>query len=115
VPIENVLGGVEGQDFYQLMNQLPWGRSMIGITALGAMDCGLQLTIDYERERKVLGQPIMAFQNARFKLVEMKTKVEVTHSFINDCVAKLIEVSLDPATALMVKYWGSQVQNEVLD
>ncbi|HIG37659.1 MAG TPA: acyl-CoA dehydrogenase, partial [Oceanospirillaceae bacterium] len=61
------------------------------------------------------GQPIMAFQNTRFKLAEMKTKVEVTRSFINDCIAKLIDGSIDPATASMAKYWGSQVQNEVLD
>jgi acyl-CoA dehydrogenase len=68
---------------------------MIGITALGAMDCGLQLTIDYVRQRKAFGQPIMAFQNTGFKLAEMKTKVEVTRSFISDCVAKLIARSLD--------------------
>jgi alkylation response protein AidB-like acyl-CoA dehydrogenase len=115
VPVENLLGGIEGQGFYQLMNQLPWERTMIGITALGAMDCGLQLTIDYVRQRKAFDQPIMAFQNTRFKLAEMKTKVEVTRSFINDCVTKLIDDSLDPATASMAKYWGSQVQNEVLD
>jgi alkylation response protein AidB-like acyl-CoA dehydrogenase len=88
---------------------------MIGITALGAMDCGLQQTIEYVRQRKAFGQPIMAFQNTRFKLAEMKTKVEVTRSFINDCIAKLIDGSIDPATASMAKYWGSQVQNEVLD
>jgi alkylation response protein AidB-like acyl-CoA dehydrogenase len=97
------------------MNQLVWERTMIGITALGAMDCGLQLTVDYVRQRKAFGQPIMAFQNTRFKLAEMKTKVEVTRSFINDCVAKLIDGSIDPATASMAKYWGSQMQNEVLD
>jgi alkylation response protein AidB-like acyl-CoA dehydrogenase len=115
VPLDNLLGGVEGQGFYQLMNQLVWERSMIGITALGAMDCGLQQTIEYVRQRKAFGQPIMAFQNTRFKLAEMKTKVEVTRSFINDCIAKLIDGSIDPATASMAKYWGSQVQNEVLD
>jgi alkylation response protein AidB-like acyl-CoA dehydrogenase len=79
------------------------------------MDCGLQQTIEYVRQRKAFGQPIMAFQNTRFKLAEMKTKVEVTRSFINDCIAKLIDGSIDPATASMAKYWGSQVQNEVLD
>ncbi|HCH31397.1 MAG TPA: acyl-CoA dehydrogenase [Oceanospirillaceae bacterium] len=115
VPADNLLGGIEGQGFYQLMNQLVWERSMIGITALGAMDCGLQQTIEYVRQRKAFGQPIMAFQNTRFKLAEMKTKVEVTRSFINDCIAKLIDGSIDPATASMAKYWGSQVQNEVLD
>ena len=115
VPVDNLLGGIEGQGFYQLMNQLVWERSMIGIAALGAMDCGLQQTIEYVRQRKAFGQPIMAFQNTRFKLAEMKTKVEVTRSFINDCIAKLIDGSIDPATASMAKYWGSQVQNEVLD
>ena len=54
-------------------------------------------------------------QNTRFKLAESKTKAEVLRSFINDCIARLIKGELDAATASMAKYWGSQIQNEIMD
>ena len=57
----------------------------------------------------------MDFQNTRFQLAEMKTKAEVLRSFINDCVDRVKQGSLDAATASMAKYWGSQTQNEIMD
>ena len=57
----------------------------------------------------------MDLQNTRFKLAEAKTKAEVFRSFVNDCIARLINGKLDAATASMAKYWGSQIQNEIMD
>ena len=115
VPLTNLIGKEEGQGFYQMMNQLPWERLLIGITALGAIDFALQETIKYVQERKAFNKRIMDLQNTRFKLAEAKTKAEVLRSFINDCIARLIKGKLDAATASMAKYWGSQVQNEIMD
>ena len=114
-PLTNLIGKEEGQGFYQMMNQLPWERLLIGITALGAIDFALQETIKYVQERKAFNRRIMDLQNTRFKLAESKTKAEVFRSFINDCVARLIKGKLDAATASMAKYWGSQIQNEIMD
>ncbi len=115
VPLTNLIGKEEGQGFYQMMNQLPWERLLIGITALGAIDFALQETIKYVQERKAFNRRIMDLQNTRFKLAEAKTKAEVLRSFINDCIARLIKGKLDAATASMAKYWGSQIQNEIMD
>ena len=115
VPLTNLIGKDEGQGFYQMMNQLPWERLLIGITALGAIDFALQETIKYVQERKAFNRRIMDLQNTRFKLAESKTKAEVLRSFINDCIARLIKGKLDAATASMAKYWGSQIQNEIMD
>ncbi len=115
VPQTNLLGTEEGQGFYQLMQQLPWERLSIGITALGAMDCALEETIRYVQERKAFDRRVMDFQNTRFKLAEIKTKIEVTRSFINDSVTQLGAGTLDAATASMAKWWGSQMQCEVID
>ena len=115
VPLTNLIGKEEGQGFYQMMNQLPWERLLIGITALGAIDFALQETIKYVQERKAFNRRIMDLQNTRFKLAESKTKAEVLRSFINDCIARLIKGKLDAATASMAKYWGSQIQNEIMD
>ena len=115
MPQTNLLGTEEGQGFYQLMQQLPWERLSIGITALGAMDCALEETIRYVQERKAFDRRVMDFQNTRFKLAEIKTKIEVTRSFINDSVTQLGAGTLDAATASMAKWWGSQMQCEVID
>ncbi|NOD75806.1 MULTISPECIES: acyl-CoA dehydrogenase family protein [unclassified Ruegeria] len=114
VPMTNLLGAEEGQGFYQLMKQLPWERLNIAIMALGAIDFAIAETVKYVQERKAFGQRVMDFQNTRFKLAECKTKAEVLRSFINDCVAKLEAGELDAATASMAKYWGSEVQNEIM-
>ncbi len=114
VPLTNLLGPDEGQGFYQLMKQLPWERLTIGLMALGAIDFAIAETVKYVQERKAFGQRVMDFQNTRFKLAECKTKAEVLRSFVNDCIAKLEAGELDAATASMVKYWGSEVQNEIM-
>ncbi|MCK8485238.1 acyl-CoA dehydrogenase family protein [Aliiroseovarius sp. S2029] len=114
VPQTNLLGAEEGQGFYQLMKQLPWERLLIAIQALGAIDFALEQTIAYTQERKAFGQRVMDFQNTRFKLAECKTKAEVLRSFVNDGIARLIDGTLDAPTASMAKYWGSEVQNEVM-
>jgi alkylation response protein AidB-like acyl-CoA dehydrogenase len=114
VPMTNLLGPEEGQGFYQMMKQLPWERLTIGIGALGAIDFAISETVKYTQERKAFGQRVMDFQNTRFKLAECKTKAEVLRSFVNDCIARLEAGTLDAATASMVKYWGSEVQNEVM-
>ena len=115
IPKNNLLGIQEGQGFYQLMNQLPWERLLIGITALGAIDFALEETTRYVRERKAFGTRVMDFQNTRFKLAEMKTKAEVTRSFLNDGIQKLDAGILDASTASMAKWWGSQTQCEIMD
>lgn len=113
VPPENLLGGEEGQGFYQLMKQLPWERLIIACLALGVIDFAIDETVRYVQDRKAFGQRVMDFQNTRFKLAECKTKAEVLRSFVSDCIARMDEGTLDAATASMAKYWGTQVQNEI--
>ncbi|MDK3017208.1 acyl-CoA dehydrogenase family protein [Pseudodonghicola flavimaris] len=114
VPMTNLLGGEEGQGFYQLMRQLPWERLLIALTALGTIDFAIAETVKYVQERKAFGSRVMDFQNTRFKLAEAKTKAELLRSFVNDCITRLEAGELDAATASMAKYWGSQTQNEVV-
>ena len=115
VPVENLLGESEGQGFVQMMNQLPWERLGIAATALGAMDHALKETIAYVKERKAFDQRLMDMQNTRFKLAECKTRIEVTRSFVESCLEKLLVGELDAATASMVKYWSSECQSFVAD
>ena len=115
VPTANLLGSEEGQGFVQLMQQLPQERLQIGTTAIAVCERALALTIDYVKERKAFGKPVMEFQNTQFRLAELKTEVTIGRVFYNDCVARHVAGGLDPATASMAKYWLSDLQGRVVD
>ena len=115
VPAENLLGGEEGQGFYQLMSDLPYERLIIGVMALAAMEGAYQATLAYVRERQVFGKPLAEQQNTRFKLAEIATQITVGRAFIDQCVEKLLQGKLDTATASMAKLWGSETQGRVVD
>ncbi len=115
VPAANLLGGTEGQGFYQLMGDLPYERAVIAVAAVAAMEGGLAETIRYVKDRKAFGKSIAEFQNTKFKLAEIATKTHVARLFVDDCIAKVAAGTLDTVTASMAKYWTTDTQQEVLD
>ena len=110
-----LLGGVEGRGFVQLMADLPYERLIIGVGALAAMQGAYQATLEYVRERHAFGQPIAEFQNTKFRLAEIATEIQVGRAFIDRCVEDLVAGRLDTATASMAKLWGSEAQGRVVD
>ncbi|KQT09319.1 acyl-CoA dehydrogenase family protein [Ramlibacter sp. Leaf400] len=115
VPQENLLGGQEGQGFYQLMSDLPYERLIIGVVAQACMEGAYEATLGYVRERQAFGQPVASFQNTRFKLAEVATQIAAGRAFMDRCVEQLVAGRLDTATASMAKLWGSETQCRVLD
>ncbi len=115
IPPENILGGQEGQGFYQLMQQLPQERLTIACGAQGAMEGAVERTIAYAQEREAFGGPLTQFQNTRFKLAECKTRTMVARAFLNDCMADHLRGDLGVDKAAMAKYWLTDTQGEVLD
>jgi acyl-CoA dehydrogenase len=115
VPAENVLGGVEGKGFYQLMGELPQERLVIAMGACTGIEKALDTTIDYVKSRKAFGQTIWDFQNTQFVLADLKARGTAARVFVNDCIAKLLKGELDVATASMAKYWCTELQGEVVD
>ena len=115
VPAANLLGGTEGQGFYQLMADLPYERCFLGVAAVAAMEGALAATLAYVRERQAFGKPIAEFQNTRFKLAEVATITKVARTFIDRCVVELVAGKLDTATASMAKTWCSEMQGKVVD
>jgi len=115
IPPENVLGGEEGQGFYQMMQQLPQERLIIGCGAVGAMEGAVERTIEYCKEREAFGGPIIQFQNTRFKLAECQTNTVVSRTFLDACIAAHLKGELSVEQAAMCKYWLSDMQGKVLD
>ncbi|MFZ9018830.1 MAG: acyl-CoA dehydrogenase family protein [Paracoccaceae bacterium] len=112
---DNILGGEEGQGFYQMMKQLPQERLIIGCGAVGAMEGAIERTISYCKERVAFGGPILQFQNTKFKLAECKTKTMVARAFLDNCIEEHLSGELTVEKAAMCKYWLTDTQGEVLD
>ncbi len=115
VPPENLLGGTEGQGFYQLMKSLPQERLVVALGGAAAMDKALEETVAYTAERKAFGKPLLEMQNTRFKLAEVKTIAHIARVFLDDCVAKHLRGELDATTASMAKWWVTQMQCDTID
>ena len=115
VPAENLIGGVEGQGFFWLMEQLPQERLILAVAAVAAMHVTVAETLTYVKEREAFGKPIFAFQNTRFVLAECDTLASVSQSFLDDCIEMHTAGGLDVKDAAKVKWWTTEQQNVVAD
>jgi len=115
IPCAQLLGTKEGQGFRQLMSQLPYERLMLAVPAAAVIERAVELTVDYTRQRKAFGQTVFDFQNTRFKLAECATLAHVVRSFVNDCVQRLLDGTLDDEAAYMAKWWCTEQQCKVTD
>ena len=115
IPGDNVLGGVEGRGFYQLMGELPQERLVIAMGAIAGIEKALDVTVEYVKNRKAFGKTIWDFQNTQFVLADLKAKATAAKVFLNDCTAKVLKGELDVTTASIAKYWVTELQGEVVD
>ena len=115
VPARNLLGGVEGQGFYQLMKQLPRERLSIAVGGVAMAEAAVLEGVKYAKERRAFGRPLLEFQNTKFVLAECKADVLAGKALIDHCIERYLESTLDAATASMAKMWASDMQCKVID
>jgi acyl-CoA dehydrogenase len=117
VPADNLLGGAafENKGFACLMEQLPWERMQIAVTAIASAQAAIDWTLAYVKERKVFGQSVASFQNTRYTLAELQTEVQIGRVFVDKCLELVCAGKLDTATASMAKYWTTDLQCKVMD
>jgi acyl-CoA dehydrogenase len=115
VPVDNILGGIEGQGMYQLMGQLPYERAILGLIAAGYSEQALAMTLAYTRDRKAFGKPLFDLQNSRFRLADIATTVTIGRVFNDFIISQQIAGTLDSATASMTKLWSSEALGDVVD
>jgi alkylation response protein AidB-like acyl-CoA dehydrogenase len=115
VPVENLIGGHEGQGFIQLMQQLPQERLQICLSGVAAMERALDETLAYVKQRKAFGKAIIEFQNTQFELAECKTDTTIAKVFLDHCIERHVKGELDTVTASMAKYRLTDTQGKVID
>jgi len=97
------------------MQELPYERTMLGVFAVAVIERAVQLTVEYTKERRAFGKLLLEMQNTRFKLAEAQTIAMVGRVFIDHCVQRLIDGTMDTVTASMAKWWLTEMQCQVTD
>ena len=115
VDADNVLGGVAGQGFAQLMTELPYERTILGVAGVASIERALALTVEHTRQRRAFGQALIEMQNTRFVLAEIKTEATIARIFIDRCIEDMLAGRMDTVRASMAKYWLSDLQCKVVD
>jgi (2S)-methylsuccinyl-CoA dehydrogenase len=74
---ENLLGGVTGQGFKQLMQTFESARIQTGARAVGVAQSALETGMQYALDRKQFGKPLIAFPRIAGKLAMMAVEVMI--------------------------------------
>ena len=77
VPAENLLGGVEGYGFKQLMQTFESARIQTAARAVGVARSALDLALRYARERIQFGKPILSFPRVADKIALMAAEITI--------------------------------------
>jgi len=115
VPASNLLGPAEGRGGFQIMEKMSYERLAIGVAAVATAERAVAVTTKYVKERRAFGNPLIDFQNTRFKLAECKTEAHIARVFLNDCVERFIAGQLDAFTTAMAKYWLTDCECRIVD
>lgn len=74
---ENLLGGVEGQGFKQLMQTFEAARIQTAARAVGVAQSAFDLGLRYAQERIQFGKPLIAFPRVADKLAMMAAEIMI--------------------------------------
>ena len=74
---ENLLGGVEGQGFKQLMQTFESARIQTAARAIGVAQSALDISMQYGIDRKQFGKSLIAFPRVASKLAMMAVEIMV--------------------------------------
>jgi long-chain-acyl-CoA dehydrogenase len=114
VPMTNCLGE-EGKGFLYLMSELPQERLAIAIGAQASAQRAFDDTVAFTKDRKAFGKPVFDFQNTRFTLADLKSKLQVGWAHLDWALARHLKRELTPEEGAAAKLWHTELQWEMMD
>lgn len=114
VPAAALLGR-ENDGWRMLMHGLVQERLIVAIRSLSMCEAAFDQTLEYVRTRKAFGNPILEFQNTRFKLAEIATAIDAMRPFLDQCIALHARGALTPVLAAKAKLGVTEVADRVID
>ncbi len=114
VPKTNVLGDPT-QGFKSLAHFLSEERLISMVQYTTAAQLAWDITLDFIRERRVFGKPVGAYQNARFKMAEMRSHLDAAQVWVDYCVMLHNAGKLTAEIAAQGKLLCSELEGRVVD
>jgi alkylation response protein AidB-like acyl-CoA dehydrogenase len=113
VPAENLIGGVEGQGFKQVMTGLEAERLNVAARGLGIARAAFEEAIRYAQRRTTFGKPIAEYQTIQNKLADMATHIEASRLLIYSACEKRDRGERCDLEAGMAKLFATETAAEV--
>ncbi|HVF95485.1 MAG TPA: acyl-CoA dehydrogenase family protein [Sphingomonas sp.] len=114
VPITNCLGE-EGKGFIYLMSQLPQERLTIAVGTQASAQRAFDDTVAFTKDRKAFAGMVFDFQNTRFVLADLKTKLQVGWAHLDWAIARHLKGELTNEEGAAAKLWHTELQWDVMD
>jgi butyryl-CoA dehydrogenase len=108
VPVDCLLGGVEGRGFQQVAGGLELGRINVAARGAGIAKGALRLALAYAQERKSFGKPICEHQAIQLKLAEMASQVQAAELLVDHAAKTYDRGERCDMEAGMAKYFASE-------
>lgn len=112
VPADYLIGGVEGQGFYQATGGLELGRINVAARGVGIAEGALAQATQYAQIRKTFGKPICEHQAIQLKLGEMATRARAARLLVIDAAQAFDRGERCDLEAGMAKYFASEAALE---
>jgi alkylation response protein AidB-like acyl-CoA dehydrogenase len=112
ISADNLIGGVEGQGFYQATGGLELGRINVAARGVGIAEGALALATEYSQTRKTFGKPICEHQAIQLKLGEMATRARAARLLVLDAAQAFARGERCDMQAGMAKYFASEAALE---
>lgn len=114
VPITNCIGE-ENMGFIYLMKQLPQERLQIALSGQAVAQRAFDEAVKFTKERKAFGKTVFDFQNTKFTLADLATKLQVGWAHLDWALKRHVEGQLTAAEASAAKLWHTELQWDACD
>ena len=112
VSADNLIGGEEGQGFYQAVGGLELGRINVAARSVGIAKRALDEAVRYSQERETFGKPICQHQAIQLKLADMATRYEASRLLVEQAAQAYDQGRRCDLEAGMAKYHASEAAIE---
>ena len=110
-----ILGGVPGKGFYQMMDGVEVGRVNVAARACGVARRAFELAITYAQQRETFGKQIAQHQAIQFRLADMATKVEAGHQMMVKAARLKDAGQRNDLESGMAKYLAAEYCHDVVE
>ena len=108
IPADQLIGGVEGQGFFQATGGLELGRINVAARGVGLAEGSLRLATEYAQQRQTMGKPISEHQAIQLKLGEMVTRARAARLLTLDAAVAYDKGERCDLEAGMAKFFSSE-------